>query len=299
MSNAVQYSRQLKARLTEIENEQGIKFIHVADAGSRSWGSYKSDSDIDLKCIHVKLPWERSVEESTETLRLESAICALTQDSFSNVKIDLQSFELRKSLQLISRSDPVAYDMLFTPGVIARVPWMQSSIYPLIPIYQNKALMARRYAEMAYNNLWPERSSRDPKIRDNPPTKRALLLALRFTMLCEAVMQGKDHAVRDYQGLADMNLAAGYKRMWPAIMDFNDAEVHHYTAILRDFLDFLTRKQKEEPIEGERNRDLQPCQKIFRGLVMAVVLNFQHELMEWRTPDGNGWEPLDSTGFVN
>lgn len=283
MSKALQYREVVKIHLAQIAKEHGIVFIHVADAGSRSWGSSTEDSDIDLKCIHVKLPWARNVEESTDTLRSTQTIRVLgTADDDVPVSIDLQSFELRKALQLLTRSDPVFYDMAYSPGVMAQSEMMHSCVYPMVEAYQNRSLMARRYAEMAYNNLWPERSSRDPEVRDNPPTKRALMLALRFTMLCEAVMQDKDYKVRDYQGLIDLDLAAGYKRMWPEVMDYNDVEVHHHTAILRDFLDFLTRRQKEFPLPGERNRDMYLAQRAYSAITKHVVLNYTENHLDWK-----------------
>lgn len=283
MSKALQYREVVKIHLAQIAKEHGIVFIHVADAGSRSWGSSTEDSDIDLKCIHVKLPWARNVEESTDTLRSTQTIRILgTAGDDVPVSIDLQSFELRKALQLLTRSDPVFYDMVYSPGVMAQSEMMHSCVYPMVEAYQNRSLMARRYAEMAFNNLWPERSSRDPEVRDNPPTKRALMLALRFTMLCEAVMQDKSYKVRDYQGLIDLDLAAGYKRMWPEVMDYNDVEVHHHTAIMRDFLDFLTRRQKEFPLPGERNRDMHLCQRAYSAITKHVVLNYTESHLDWK-----------------
>ena len=282
MSAALQYRPSVRLHLEEIAKREGIVFIHVADAGSRSWGSHTDESDIDLKCIHVKLPWARSIEDSIETLRDDSQVRVLGNQGPMEVKIDLQSFELRKALQLLSRSDPVFYDMLYSPGVMAQSPMVQSCIESIVVSYQNRALMARRYTEMAYNNLWPERTSRDPETRNSPPTKRMLMLALRFLMLGEAVMQDKDYKVRDYPGLIKFHVAPGYARMWPDVMDYNDVEVKHHTAIMRDYLDFVTRKLKENPLEGERNRDLQLCQRAYSANTKHVILNYTESHLDWK-----------------
>ncbi|WP_298309817.1 nucleotidyltransferase domain-containing protein [uncultured Aquimarina sp.] len=94
----------MKTKLEKIEKERGVKINFACESGSRAWGFASPDSDYDVRFLYTKpLSWYLSVSEKRDTIDIMDG------------DFDAVGWELRKSLQLLKKSNVPAIEHLFSP----------------------------------------------------------------------------------------------------------------------------------------------------------------------------------------
>ncbi len=99
----------IKARLASIAEEYQIKIIYACESGSRAWGFPSPDSDYDVRFIYVHpIEWYLRLSEERDVidLPLEDTPVGL---------LDLGGWDLRKTLRLLSKSNPAIWEWLQSP----------------------------------------------------------------------------------------------------------------------------------------------------------------------------------------
>lgn len=94
--------------LSKLEKEHGIEILLACETGSRAWGFPSPDSDYDVRIIY-KHPknWYLSLEEQKDTIEI----------MLENNDIDITGWDLRKSLQLLRKSNAALLERIQSPIV--------------------------------------------------------------------------------------------------------------------------------------------------------------------------------------
>ncbi len=99
----------IKARLASIEKEYQIKILYACESGSRAWGFPSPDSDYDVRFIYVHpIEWYLRLDE-------ERDVIDLPLEETSAGLLDLAGWDLRKTLRLLSKSNPAIWEWLQSP----------------------------------------------------------------------------------------------------------------------------------------------------------------------------------------
>lgn len=99
----------IKKELKSLEAEKQIKILFACESGSRAWGFPSTDSDYDVRFIYVhKLDWYLSINSCIKKDQIEKPI---TGD------LDVAGWELRKSLNLLVKSNAALLEWLDSPIV--------------------------------------------------------------------------------------------------------------------------------------------------------------------------------------
>src|SRR5260221_12565463 len=94
-------------QLRLIETTHGVKIIHAVESGSRVWGFDSPNSDYDVRFIYTRpINWYLGVFERRDVIELP--IDGL---------LDINGWDLKKALFLISKSNPVLHEWLNSPIV--------------------------------------------------------------------------------------------------------------------------------------------------------------------------------------
>ena len=94
-------------RLHEAEKHEGVRILMAIESGSRAWGFESTNSDYDVRFIYVRnKDWYVAVdfEERRDVIEYE-----ITDE------IDLNGWDLRKSLRLFWKSNPAFVEWLQSP----------------------------------------------------------------------------------------------------------------------------------------------------------------------------------------
>jgi uncharacterized protein len=111
----------VRERLDRIAESKGVTILYACESGSRAWGFPSPDSDYDIRFVYVHAPeWYLSVEEGQDVI--ETPI-----ERHELGEIDLSGWELRKTLRLARKSNPVIWEWLQSPTVYRQAPAQASS----------------------------------------------------------------------------------------------------------------------------------------------------------------------------
>jgi uncharacterized protein len=94
-------------KLDAIEAEHGVRILYACESGSRGWGFASKDSDYDVRFIYCHpRDWYLTIGEPRDVIELPI-----------NDVLDINGWDLRKALQLMSKSNPTLLEWLSSPIV--------------------------------------------------------------------------------------------------------------------------------------------------------------------------------------
>ena len=99
--------QEIQIKLSEIEQQYNVRVLYACESGSRAWGFPSTDSDYDVRFIYA-LPKNQylSIEKKKDTI-----------DIPVNEVLDINGWDLKKSLRLFSNSNAPLYEWLQSPVV--------------------------------------------------------------------------------------------------------------------------------------------------------------------------------------
>ena len=97
----------ISERLKSIEEQENIRILHAVESGSRAWGFASPDSDYDVRFIYVR--------PRDFYLKLEATRDVLEYPI--NDLLDINGWDLQKTLRLLHRSNPSVFEWFKSPIV--------------------------------------------------------------------------------------------------------------------------------------------------------------------------------------
>ena len=96
---------EIKAKLDIIEQDNGVTILYACESGSRAWGFPSKDSDYDVRFIYVHpIHWYLSIVEKRDVIDLPV-----------DGLLDINGWDLRKSLRLMQKSNSPLNEWLSSP----------------------------------------------------------------------------------------------------------------------------------------------------------------------------------------
>ena len=114
--------QEIKAKLAEIKEETGFRLLIALESGSRAWGFPSPDSDYDVRFIFARKPEEYlSIQELNESMDLPI-----------NDLLDINGWDVRKTLRLAGRSNATPFEWLQSPILYLEEEGMQQRLWNAI-----------------------------------------------------------------------------------------------------------------------------------------------------------------------
>lgn len=157
--------------LENIEKECDVKIILASESGSRAWGFPSSDSDYDVRFIYVnKKDWYLSIAKKRDVIELPI-------DSV----LDINGWDLRKSLQLMRKSNSPLLEWMTSP--IQYCVWRRAfdRLYKLSKIAFMPETSCHHYLSMAKANI--SKFQVDEKVK-----LKVYMYAVRPILCCEWII---------------------------------------------------------------------------------------------------------------
>jgi predicted nucleotidyltransferase len=148
----------IETRLASIADEHQIKILYACESGSRAWGFPSPDSDYDVRFIYAHpWSWYLSLEEDRDVIDFpleESAIGLL----------DMGGWDLRKTLRLLSKSNPVIWEWLQSPICysLSQPPDFQAYRHVLDPFY-SPITACHHYLSISRNTM--DQALNEPSVK--------------------------------------------------------------------------------------------------------------------------------------
>jgi predicted nucleotidyltransferase len=155
-------------KLDVIEKEHSVKILYALESGSRAWGFESTDSDYDARFIYAHpKDWYLNILPKRDVI--EYAIV----DEF-----DYSGWDLRKSLFLMNKSNPVLFEWLNAPIVYYKNESAYNVLKTLSTAYFSPISSVYHYLHMASGNFRQYLQADKIKVKKYFYVLRPLLAAL-------------------------------------------------------------------------------------------------------------------------
>lgn len=219
--------------LAALERKHQVQVLFACESGSRGWGFASPDSDYDVRFVYVnRLPWYLTVEPGRDVI--EQPISG---------ELDINGWDLRKTLQLLRESNPTLLEWLRSPIVYRQAPPWADRLRALAEDGFSPVRGYHHYVSMARKNLREHLYGELVRYKKYLYVLRPLLAArwiregrgappMRFAALAGEVLT--DRAVLDdINALLEVKMRAGESATsprWAGLHDFIEAELALATA---------------------------------------------------------------------
>lgn len=127
--------------LAEIEKIHNIRILLAVESGSRAWGFESPDSDYDIRFIYIR--------PMSEYLKLKPNRDVIEKPM--NNLLDINGWDLNKTLQLIYKSNPTLFEWFSSP-ILYKDSDVANDIRMILNQYFNKKHCLYHYLSMASGN---------------------------------------------------------------------------------------------------------------------------------------------------
>ena len=214
--------------LRRLEADHDVKVLFACESGSRGWGFASPDSDYDVRFIYVnRLSWYLTVEAGRDVI--EQPISG---------DLDVNGWDLRKTLQLLRQSNPTLLEWLRSPIVYSEEADAAARLRALAEEGFSAVRGYHHYVSMAKKNFREHLRGEEVRYKKYLYVLRPLLAArwirdrrgvppMRFAALAETTLQ--DRALLDeINRLLDVKMRAGEAATsprWHGLHDFIEREL--------------------------------------------------------------------------
>ena len=135
--------QQIQQKLSEIEAQHNVSILYACESGSRAWGFPSTDSDFDVRFIYAQ-PGDTylSIDETKDTI-----------DVPVDAVLDINGWDLKKSLKLFRNSNAAVYEWLQSPIVYKQSGNFLSDIRIMMPEYFSLRDGLNHYMGVARNSF--------------------------------------------------------------------------------------------------------------------------------------------------
>jgi len=131
-----------KQKFLEIEKEHDVTVLYAVESGSRAWGFESLDSDYDVRFIYAhRKNWYLNILPKRDVIEYPIV------DEF-----DYSGWDLRKTLFLLNKSNPVLFEWLKSPIVYHKDDYFFGIIEQLSKEYFSPISSVYHYLHMASGN---------------------------------------------------------------------------------------------------------------------------------------------------
>jgi uncharacterized protein len=219
---------QILDNLRQLETQHDVKVLFACESGSRGWGFASPDSDYDVRFIYVnRLSWYLSVEARRDVIELP-----ISGD------LDINGWDLRKTLQLLRQSNPTLLEWLRSPVVYLEEPDAVTRLRSLAQTDFSPVRGYHHYVSMAKKNFREHLRGEEVRYKKYLYVLRPLLAArwirdgrgvppMRFAALAEATLNDKT-LLDEINRLLEVKMRAGEAATsprWVGIHDFIESEL--------------------------------------------------------------------------
>ena len=132
----------INKKLFEIEGEHKIKILYAIESGSRAWGFESTDSDYDVRFIYAhEKNWYLNILPKKDVIEYPII------DEY-----DYSGWDIRKTLFLLNKSNPVLFEWLNSPIVYFKDVYFYNIMKELVKPYFSSISSVYHYLHMAKGN---------------------------------------------------------------------------------------------------------------------------------------------------
>jgi len=187
-------SRILK-ELNEIEINNDVKVIYACESGSRAWGFASEDSDYDVRFIYVhSKDWYLTIADKRDVIEIPF-----------NGTLDINGWDIRKSLKLLRKSNSPLLEWLSSPIKYRNIRSAMDTFVELSADAFLPETSCHHYLSMARNIIDNFKEEEEVRVK-------SYLYSLRTILCCRWVVRRLNQPPMKIQDLLNEFLPSGELR---------------------------------------------------------------------------------------
>ncbi len=185
--------------LTRIEREHDVRILLAVESGSRAWGFASPDSDYDIRFVYAHdRDWYLSIFENRDVI-----------EEMLPDRLDINGWDLRKSLRLFSKCNFALNEWLGSPIVYSEVPGFRDRLIEMIPRYFNPIKAMHHYRSMAARALTEH-------LADGQIAIKKLFYVLRPLFACRWIRHTATQPPTEFEKLTIPSWITAAEKQWIA-----------------------------------------------------------------------------------
>jgi uncharacterized protein len=199
--------------LSQIAEEKEVEILFACESGSRAWGFPSPDSDYDVRFVyHHKRDWYLSLTEQKDTI----------EKMLDEKTMDLSGWDLKKSLVLLSKSNPALFELIQSPIIYyANEPFL-SGINEISKSHYSKVATMHHYLSMSKKMFYEVKEKEQVKLKK-------LFYALRTSMACKWIMEREDFPPIVFQSMMEgLKIDSDIKQKIYTLIDLKATKDENY-----------------------------------------------------------------------
>ena len=158
--------------LKKIQIEKEIDILLACETGSRAWGFPSPDSDYDVRFIYKhKINWYLSLKQQKDTIEV----------MYENNEIDLSGWDIKKSLNLLWKSNPPLLERIQSPIIYVSNKEFLDGMQNLSKQSYSKIATMHHYLNMSRKVFADIKGAQKVKLKK-------LFYALRTSVACKWIL---------------------------------------------------------------------------------------------------------------
>lgn len=207
--------------LNKIEKEENIKILLAIESGSRAWGFAGSDSDYDVRFIYVR--------DKDFYLRLDTTKDVLEYSI--NDLLDINGWDLSKTLKLLYSSNPTLFEWLESPIVYKTTPEIKE-LKEVSKKYFSKVKMVNHYYHVAKEHY-------DNYIRNTNEIKlKKYFYVLRALSSAKYVLENNINPLVKFDNLRKIGIPSEYNKIIDELLNIKISNSEKKTILRNEKLDY-------------------------------------------------------------
>ena len=242
-------------RLSTIEKQEDVFILHAVESGSRAWGFASPDSDYDVRFIYVRpLEFYLQLEPTRDVLEYSS-----------NNLLDINGWDLNKSLRLLHASNPTFFEWCNSP-----------LIYRTTPVFSQVQALADQYFQPK-SGLWHYLSMAEGNyhryLKDEHVRLKKYFYVIRPILACRWILEHNCPPPMPFRQLVEAQLAPEIK---PQVMKLLAYKISAKESKLTPHIDELNQyieiqlaslRQQITSLPARAPVDWQPLNRLFTEIV--------------------------------
>lgn len=177
---------EIQHQLDLLEDQHNVRILYACESGSRAWGFESVDSDWDVRFIYAHpTEWYLTVQDKRDVI--ERKVDDL---------LDISGWGLKKSLQLLRKSNLALGEWLTSPIVYRQDQQFVREVQPLLQQFYNPKSCWYHYLHMAENN-WRKYLEKE----DGQVWLKKYLYVLRPVLACMWIEQQRGPVPTEFDQL--------------------------------------------------------------------------------------------------
>jgi predicted nucleotidyltransferase len=239
----------IRKKLLEIESAHNVKILYAVESGSRAWGFESSDSDYDVRFIYAhNKNWYLNILPKRDVIEYPI-----------NNEFDYSGWDLRKTLFLMSKSNPVLFEWLKSPVIYHKDQFSYSILEQLSENYFSPISSIYHYLHIANGNYRQYLQGDEVKIKKYFYVLRPIMACMwieKYEMSPPMEFEKLLTQINDKELLENINelllrkksgMELGIEQKVTVINDFIERQLKHFEDAVNTF--DSKKKPKQDKLE--------------------------------------------------